>query len=241
MAVQVVQAGRPRRSRSSARRGSAPPASRGPRPGLDPDRALSSERVLFGARACDRDAAGWGIERMRFALGIDQDLEPFYERFRFDPLIGHAVRANPRLRVAGRPDPFEALAGRSAAADRVRARGRDPAAADREARPSLPGIWAAGCADGGGAGRTGAGAAGLVRSAPAPCLDARQGRAGGRRRTRRPRSARSRAGLAAAAADQRDRQLDDSDAGADRPGAPRPAPGRRSRVSEAGRPPAGRW
>ena len=70
---------------------------------------LSSDRVLFGARARDRDAAGWGIERMRFALGIDQDLEPFYERFRFDPLIGRAVRANPRLRVAGRPDPFEAL------------------------------------------------------------------------------------------------------------------------------------
>ncbi len=46
---------------------------------------------------------------MRFALGIDQDLEPFYDRFRFDPLIGPAVRANPRLRVAGRPDPFEAL------------------------------------------------------------------------------------------------------------------------------------
>jgi 3-methyladenine DNA glycosylase/8-oxoguanine DNA glycosylase len=70
---------------------------------------LSPERVLFGARARDRDAAEWGIERMRFALGIDQDLQPFYERFRRDPLIGRAVRANPRLRVASRPDPFEAL------------------------------------------------------------------------------------------------------------------------------------
>jgi len=70
---------------------------------------LSPDRVLFGARARDREAAEWGIERMRFALGIDQDLEPFYERFRFDPLIGRAVRANPRLRVAARPDPFEAL------------------------------------------------------------------------------------------------------------------------------------
>jgi 3-methyladenine DNA glycosylase/8-oxoguanine DNA glycosylase len=70
---------------------------------------LSPDRVLFGARAEDRDAAAWGIERMRCALGIDHDLAPFYERFRFDPLIGRAVRANPRLRVAGRPDPFEAL------------------------------------------------------------------------------------------------------------------------------------
>ena len=47
---------------------------------------------------------------MRRALGIDQDLRPFYERFRFDPLIGPAVRANPGLRAGGRPDPFEALA-----------------------------------------------------------------------------------------------------------------------------------
>jgi 3-methyladenine DNA glycosylase/8-oxoguanine DNA glycosylase len=47
---------------------------------------------------------------MRFALGIDQDLAPFYERFRFDPLIGSSVRAAPGLRASGKPDPFEALA-----------------------------------------------------------------------------------------------------------------------------------
>jgi 3-methyladenine DNA glycosylase/8-oxoguanine DNA glycosylase len=70
---------------------------------------LSAERVLFGARAADRALAEWGIERMRGALGIDHDLAPFYERFRFDPLIGAAVRADPGLRPAGRPDPFEAL------------------------------------------------------------------------------------------------------------------------------------
>ena len=70
---------------------------------------LSSERVLFGARADCRESAEWGIQRMRAALGIDQDLGPFYERFAFDPLIGRAVRAHPGLRAAGRPDPFEAL------------------------------------------------------------------------------------------------------------------------------------
>ena len=70
---------------------------------------LSPDRVLFGARADSRETAEWGIQRMRCALGIDQDLRPFYERFRFDPLIGAAVRADPGLRVAGRPDPFEAL------------------------------------------------------------------------------------------------------------------------------------
>lgn len=70
----------------------------------------SADRVVFGARARDRAAAEWGIERMRLALGVDQDLRPFYDRFRFDPLIGRALRANPGLRAAGRPDPFEALA-----------------------------------------------------------------------------------------------------------------------------------
>jgi 3-methyladenine DNA glycosylase/8-oxoguanine DNA glycosylase len=70
---------------------------------------LAPDRVLFGAHAHDRAAAAWGIERMRVALGVDQDLRAFYDRFRFDPLIGRAVRARPSLRVAGRPEPFEAL------------------------------------------------------------------------------------------------------------------------------------
>ena len=68
------------------------------------------DRVVFGARAVSQDAAEWGIERMRLALGIDQDIEPFYDRFRFDPLIGRSVRSAPGLRAGGKPDPFEALA-----------------------------------------------------------------------------------------------------------------------------------
>ena len=68
------------------------------------------EQVLFGAWSADRAAAEWGIERMRTALGIDHDVEPFYERFRFDPLIGASLRTNPGLRAGGKPDPFEALA-----------------------------------------------------------------------------------------------------------------------------------
>jgi 3-methyladenine DNA glycosylase/8-oxoguanine DNA glycosylase len=70
---------------------------------------LAPDQVLFGADADDRAAAESGIERMRFALGIDHHLQPFHDRFRFDPLIGAAIRADPRLRIAGRPDPFEAL------------------------------------------------------------------------------------------------------------------------------------
>ena len=71
---------------------------------------LSPDRVLFGGQARTTELAEWGIERMRLALGIDHDLRPFHERFRFDPLIGASLRANPGLRAAGKPDPFEALA-----------------------------------------------------------------------------------------------------------------------------------
>ncbi len=75
---------------------------------------LSADRVLFGAQAETREDAEWGIARMRRALGVDQDLREFYDRFRSDPLIGRSVRTNPGLRVKGKPEPFEALAGRSA-------------------------------------------------------------------------------------------------------------------------------
>jgi DNA-3-methyladenine glycosylase II len=68
------------------------------------------DRVLFGARAADPVAAAWGVERMRFALGVDDDLKPFHDRFRDDPLIGGAVRRDPTVRLRRRPEPFEALA-----------------------------------------------------------------------------------------------------------------------------------
>jgi 3-methyladenine DNA glycosylase/8-oxoguanine DNA glycosylase len=68
------------------------------------------DRVLFGARARTREAAGYGIERMRFALGVDEDLRPFLRRFARDPLIGPSLRRSPWLRTSRRPDPFEALA-----------------------------------------------------------------------------------------------------------------------------------
>jgi len=68
------------------------------------------DRVLFGARSHTRAAADHGIERMRFALGVDDDLEVFRRRFLHDPLIGPSVRRRPWLRVTRRPEPFEALA-----------------------------------------------------------------------------------------------------------------------------------
>jgi 3-methyladenine DNA glycosylase/8-oxoguanine DNA glycosylase len=70
----------------------------------------SPDCVLFGARARTPEAAQHGIERMRFALGVDDDLSAFYEEFAQDPLIGRSVRSRPWLRVRRRPEPFEALA-----------------------------------------------------------------------------------------------------------------------------------
>jgi len=70
----------------------------------------ASDRVLLGARAASRDAAAHGIARMRFALGLDEDLRPFLRRFARDPLIGRSLRRRPWLRVSRRPDAFEALA-----------------------------------------------------------------------------------------------------------------------------------
>ena len=66
-------------------------------------------RVLVGARAPSLQAAQHGIARMRFALGVDDDLRVFLREFVRDPLIGRSVRARPWLRASRRPDPFEAL------------------------------------------------------------------------------------------------------------------------------------
>src|SRR5690242_1835068 len=72
------------------------------------------DSVLLGARSPSPAAAAHGIARMRFALGVDEDLRPFLREFARDPLIGRSVRARPWLRASRRPDPFEALPGRSA-------------------------------------------------------------------------------------------------------------------------------
>jgi DNA-3-methyladenine glycosylase II len=68
------------------------------------------DRVVLVAGADSPDVAEEALARMRFALGVDDDLRQFYERFRFDPLIGRSVRARPHLRITRRPEPFEALA-----------------------------------------------------------------------------------------------------------------------------------
>jgi 3-methyladenine DNA glycosylase/8-oxoguanine DNA glycosylase len=71
---------------------------------------LSSGDIVIGARARYESAAQAAIARMRRALGVDVDLREFHDQYRFDPLLGQALRQNPGLRPAGRPDAFEALA-----------------------------------------------------------------------------------------------------------------------------------
>ena len=66
--------------------------------------------VLFGVRSPSLEAARHGIERMRFALGVDDDLSEFHREFAHDPLIGRSIGTRPWLRGRRRPEPFEALA-----------------------------------------------------------------------------------------------------------------------------------
>jgi 3-methyladenine DNA glycosylase/8-oxoguanine DNA glycosylase len=69
-----------------------------------------AQEVTIGSWSESVGTAREGLERMRFALGVDDDLRPFHERFRWDPLIGPLLRRDPGRRVGRRPDPFEALA-----------------------------------------------------------------------------------------------------------------------------------
>jgi 3-methyladenine DNA glycosylase/8-oxoguanine DNA glycosylase len=72
------------------------------------------ERVVLRAAACAPMASAaalqLAIERMRFALGVDEDLSEFARTFRGDPLIGEAIHHRPWHRPRRRPWPWEALA-----------------------------------------------------------------------------------------------------------------------------------
>ena len=158
------------------------------------------------------DTALKGIERMRFALGVDHDLSSFQRRFRWDPLIGPVIRRKPWLRPRRRPEPFEALAwavceqliesGRAAAIQRriVRRHGRR----ERLRHPARPAL-------GGLAGRALARGAGRVRPRTEALDRAGARGARGGLRPRGPKPARAR--LAAPARDSEHRQLDARDAG----------------------------
>lgn len=72
------------------------------------------DRVVLRAAAadgdCEREQLERAIERMRFAIGVDDDLSEFARAFRGDPLIGAAIHHRPWHRPRRRPWPWEALA-----------------------------------------------------------------------------------------------------------------------------------
>ena len=71
---------------------------------------LGSGVVRIAADAPSHEAALYGIDRMRFLAGLDQDLSGFHARFRRDPLIGPVIRRWPMIRPERKAEPFEALA-----------------------------------------------------------------------------------------------------------------------------------
>ena len=82
------------------------------------------------------------LERMRFVLALDDDLEPFHRAHRADPLLGRIIKARPKLRVLRKPEPFEALAWAiieqliDTQRGRATSRGRSRAATARGTRPA---------------------------------------------------------------------------------------------------------
>lgn len=78
---------------------------------LDP-REIAAPRSAVDAPQHEAGAAELevALARMRFALGVDDDLTDFYRRFRGDPLLGPLLRRRPHLRPRRRPWPWEALA-----------------------------------------------------------------------------------------------------------------------------------
>jgi 3-methyladenine DNA glycosylase/8-oxoguanine DNA glycosylase len=78
---------------------------------LDP-RAIASPCAAAGRPEREAGSAELelALERMRFALGVDEDLGELFRRFHGDPLLGPLLRRRPYLRPRRRPWPWEALA-----------------------------------------------------------------------------------------------------------------------------------
>jgi 3-methyladenine DNA glycosylase/8-oxoguanine DNA glycosylase len=77
---------------------------------VDPAAVSVPSPAIERLRAPGPAQLGVALERMRFALGVDDDLTEFYRRFRRDPLLGPLIRRRPHLRPRRRPWPWEALA-----------------------------------------------------------------------------------------------------------------------------------
>jgi 3-methyladenine DNA glycosylase/8-oxoguanine DNA glycosylase len=77
---------------------------------VDPAGLSAPRSIPAPSSPADEAQLGLAIERMRFALGVDDDLTGFYRRFRGDRLLGPVLRRRPWLRPRRRPWAWEALA-----------------------------------------------------------------------------------------------------------------------------------
>ncbi len=95
----LVRAWQPASDRVLLRAEAVEPAALRRPPGL-----LEESPPLAGRAQLER-----AVERMRFALGVDEDMREFHRAFRRDPLVGPLLRRLPRHRPLRRPWPWEAL------------------------------------------------------------------------------------------------------------------------------------
>ncbi len=75
---------------------------------LDPPAV--KQPIATESRPAGREQLRLAVERMRFALAVDDDLGEFHRRFRRDPLVGPLIRRLPSFRPLRAPWPWEALA-----------------------------------------------------------------------------------------------------------------------------------
>jgi 3-methyladenine DNA glycosylase/8-oxoguanine DNA glycosylase len=77
---------------------------------VDPEALIAPIPPAAPVEPAAREQLELAIERMRFALAVDDDFGEFHRRFRRDPLLGPLLRRRPYFRVQRRPWPWEALA-----------------------------------------------------------------------------------------------------------------------------------
>lgn len=81
----------------------------GGEPALLEARARPGGAVVLTARAAHDATAAGALERLRFWTGVDEELQPFLERFAEDEVIGASVQEAPHTRPFRRPTPWEVL------------------------------------------------------------------------------------------------------------------------------------
>jgi 3-methyladenine DNA glycosylase/8-oxoguanine DNA glycosylase len=71
--------------------------------------AIEGESDAEETRAAAEGELGIAIERMRFAIAVEDDMGEFFRTFKRDPLLGPTIHHKPWVRPRRRPWPWEAL------------------------------------------------------------------------------------------------------------------------------------